>query len=150
MNKQSILIVIVALLVGVGGGFYGGMKYQQNKTLAGGQFGARNFQNLSTEQRQQMGQQGIFRDMTGGQTAGGVAAGKIISRDENSITVELRDGGSKIIFLPESASISKSATGTLEDLIVGLEVMVSGTANSDGTLTAKSINLTPNLPMRME
>lgn len=152
MNK--IIPVVIAVVVVVGGGaFFGGMKYAESKSPRGGfaQADFQNLQNLSPEERQQRIQQlganaGGFRGGSGGnRSGGGFTAGEIISKDDKSVTVKLQDGGSKIIFLSDSTEITKSAKGTLGDLEVGENVSINGTANSDGSVTAQSIQLRPNL-----
>jgi len=72
----------------------------------------------------------------------GFTAGSILSKnDGTSFTVKLSTGGSEIVFLSPSSKIMKSATGTIEDLNVGDQVVVSGTANSDGSITASNVQL---------
>ena len=155
MNK--IIPVVIAVVVVVGGGaFFGGMKYAESKSPRGGfaQADFQNLQNLSPEERQQRLQElganagagfrgGAVGSQRGG--GGGLTSGEIISKDEKSVTVKLQDGGSKIIFLSDSTQITKSATGALSDLEVGKNISVNGTANSDGNVTAQSIQLRPNL-----
>ena len=154
MNKIIPVVIAVAVVVG-GGAFFGGMKYAESKSPRGGfaQADFQNLQNLSPEERQQRLQElganagADFRAGGGrtGQTRGGLTAGEIISKDDKSVTVKLLDGGSKIIFLSDSTEITKSATGALGDLEVGKNISVNGTANSDGSVTAQSIQLRPNL-----
>ncbi len=123
-----------------GGAFYGGMKYAQGKNSRG------SFANLTSEQRQQLGAniggQGGFR---GGQ-GGGAVAGDIISKDSQSITVKMRDGSSKIVFFSDTTEVSKFVAGTSADLAVGKTIIVMGKTNSDGSVTATTIQFRPNLP----
>ncbi len=154
MNKLITIVIAVAVVVG-GGAFYGGMKYAQSKAPQGrlSQTDFQNLQNLSPEERQQRIQQlganagaGFRGGAVGSQRGGGgLTSGEIISKDEKSVTVKLQDGGSKIIFLSDSTQITKSATGALSDLEVGKNISVNGTANSDGSVTAQTIQLRPNL-----
>ncbi len=138
MKKTLLIIFVVAIIVG-GGAFYGGMKYGESKTSQG----------LSQAQRQQRLQQmgtgtaGSFGNRAGNQSGAGFISGDIIAKDNNSITVKLPDGGSKIIFFSDSTEISKFVNGASNDLEVGKTISVNGTTNQDGSLTAKSIQLRP-------
>lgn len=127
--------VAVAVVVG-GGAFFGGMKYAESKAPRG-QFGANNAEGVGDHPGG-----GEFR---GGQRGGGFTTGEILSKDDTSVTVKLQDGGSRIVFLSDSTQISKSVSGTLGDLVVGENVVVSGTANSDGSVTAQSVQLRPQI-----
>ena len=138
------IAVVVAVVVG-SGVFYGGMKYAQ------GRGGRGNFTNLTPEQRQQLMANGSagFRDGAGqgrGGMSGGFTVGEIISKDDKSITIKMPDGGSKIIFYSESTEVTKFTDGNSGDLIVGKTVSVNGSSNQDGSVTAQSIQLRPNLP----
>lgn len=129
MNKT--LLWVIAIIVVGAGAFYGGMKYQQTKKPV---FTARNG-----------AAGGTFLGRTG---AGGnnVVSGVILSEDSNSITVQQRTGGNKIVILPGSAQIGKFVTGTTADLSVGQNVMVVGTGNSDGSVTAQDVQIRPAMP----
>lgn len=145
MNKKNIPVIVVIVIIAGGIGFFGGMKYGQSR----GSVAGRNFQNLTPEQRQQMGQG--FRNSAGvdsrgnknNPAGGGFVNGEIISQDDKSVTVKLRDGGSKIIFFSDTTSISKMADGVPTDLGVGKSITVTGSTNSDGSVTAQSIQIRP-------
>jgi len=129
MKKTILIAVIVAVVVG-GAAFWGGMKYSQ-MTTAGRRTG-----------------QGAFQGAAGGglrgiRTGANFVNGDIISKDDKSITVKDRTGGSKIIFLSNSTEVSKFATGTASDLNIGTSVMANGNTNSDGSITAQSIQIRP-------
>ena len=154
MNKLIAIVIVTAVVVG-GGAFFGGMKYAESKSPQGrvSQADFQNLQNLSPEERQQRLQElganagAGFRGGAGGgqRGGGGLTAGEIIAKDDKSITVKLSDGGSKIVFLSDSTTISKMTDGTKSDLEIGKQVTVNGSANSDGSVTAQSIQLRPNL-----
>jgi hypothetical protein len=133
MNKLIVSVIAVAVVVG-GGSFYGGMKYAENKAVSDRQ-----------QRIQQFGGSGMgFRNGgSGNRTAGGFASGEILSKDDKSITIKMRDGGSKIIFFSDTTEIGKFVNGTSSDLEVGKNVSINGTANSDGSITAQSIQLRP-------
>lgn len=142
MNKLIAIVIATAVVVG-GGAFFGGMKYAENKNPQSrvSQADFQNLQNLSPEERQQRLQGGAGGGQRGARS--GFTAGEIIAKDNKSVTIKLQDGGSKIVFLSDSTEITKSAEGTLNDLEVGKNVSVNGTANSDGSVTAQTIQLRP-------
>jgi hypothetical protein len=133
MNK-NLIIALVVLVLGAGAGFFGGIKYNQAKAAA-----------AQTARRAGAaggaGAGGRFR----GGAGGGFTAEQIISKDSGSITLQVMGGGSKIILIPASSQILKSAQGTTADLTTGQQVVVNGTANSDGSLTAQMIQIRPQM-----
>lgn len=142
MNQNKIVSIIIGVaLVAVGGSFYAGVKYNQSKNPAAtrGASGAGGSFNFS-----QGGGTGGQRGMrgTGGEN-GGIIAGEIISKDDKSVTIKLRDGGSKIIFLSSSTSVMKTVGGATSDIVVGGQITATGNANSDGSITAQSIQIRP-------
>lgn len=142
------IIVAVSFIIAGGGCFYAGMKYDQSKAGASlSNFAQKgNFANLTNEERQarmrQLGANG--GDPANGQRvrmAGGGIAGEIISKDDQSITIKIPDGGSKIILYSDSTQIVKSSSGSKEDLSAGIKIFVNGTASSDGSIAAQSIQI---------
>ena len=140
MNIQKTTLGIGAVVI-AGVFFWGGMVYGQGKSVAS-TTGSQNFSTQGGQLRGGVaganGAQRSARIMNGG------AVGSIVAKDTTSITVALRDGGSKIVFLSPKTAISKTTDGVAGDLAVGKEVSVNGTPNSDGSITAQSIQLRPN------
>jgi hypothetical protein len=130
--KKNILIIVVVIILGVvmGGSFYGGMVYGKNQK-----------NNIRNFQQGNGNMQGFGNRQQGG--VSGLIIGDIISKDDKSITVKLRDGGSKIIFYSNITQINKMATGTADDFAIGTLVSVSGITNSDGSVTAQSVQIRP-------
>ncbi len=140
-NNNLIIAAVIALVVGGGAGFFGGMKYQQSQTTAARAAGGPGAAGLA----------GRGTGARGTGAAGGSAmrpvVGQILSQDATSITVKLADGSSKIVLLPSSATYSKTSTGAKTDLKVGDQVGVFGATNSDGSVTAQSVQENPNFGM---
>ena len=137
MNK-TIGVIVGVLLVGIGG-FYFGIKYEGNKSPAtsGG----------TGRFAQTAGIGGVGGRGGRGGNAGGFVSGSILAKDETSITVKLRDGGSKIVFLSGTTPVMKMVAGALGDIVVGGEVSVMGTPNADGSVNAESVQIKPSLKM---
>lgn len=128
MKKQLLVIIVIIVLLAVGGGsFYGGMLYGKSQNIRPAGFPSSfngNMQGLGTK------------------NGSNFISGEIISKDSNSITLQLpNNSGSKIIFYSSATQISKSATGTSEDLAVGTSVSVTGITSSDGSVAAQSIQI---------
>ena len=134
-NKTTIIACLLCGLVFGVGGFYGGMKYQQSKVSSRGGFMMQG--NFNGQK------QGAGTNLRGanGNAGAGMANGEIIAKDEKSITVKLRDGGSKIIFYSTSTQVKKIIDGAAADLEIGKQATISGTSNQDGSITAQAIQM---------
>ena len=136
---------IIAVVVAGAGAFYGGVVYGKSKSG----------KNLTLGQRQAFGANGaggMQKNGTGMAAGGNRAAGggfvngDIIAKDDKSVTVKSADGGSKIVFLSDATKIMKLVDGSTADLEMGKNVMITGTTNSGGSLTAQSIQLRTDMP----
>lgn len=139
MNKQSLIIgIVIAVIVGVGG-FYGGTIYAKSQASSA---------------------QGSARSgFAGGQAAGGGAArqggnasgfnrggmttGDVVSNDGTTMVVSLASGGSKNILLSSSTQYLVLSKATAGDVKQGTAVIISGTPNADGSITATMVQVRP-------
>lgn len=138
-NKKIVLGVVVCLAI-AGLSFWGGMKYENTKSssdkMANRSPGEFNFNQNGASR---MGQN------TRGGMGGGLVSGEVISMDDKSMTIKLRDGGSKIVFFSPSSKVEKTVDGVIADVAIGKSVMITGTANPDGSVSATSIQMRPAL-----
>lgn len=141
-NKKIILGVGICLVVAALS-FYGGVSYGKSRV------DTKSFGN-----RQGFTQGGFNQNGSGkmvGQNSrmmgGGFTSGEIISKDDKSITIKLRDGGSKIVLVPQTVKVEKTVDGAASDVLVGKSVMVTGTTNPDGSVSASSVQIRPDSQM---
>ena len=130
MNKTLTGAIVAVIIVG-GVSFYAGSVYGKSQVPAAsarGQFG---------------GPGGIAGARTGARGAGGFTTGQILSKDATSMTVQMSDGSTKIVLFSTSTQVMKTATGSVNDLSTGTDVVVTGTSNSDGSVTAQSVQVRP-------
>ena len=133
MSKTNKIISgVIILLFIVGGAFYGGMLYGKNQAATAATAARASFTGRAGR--------------TG--TGAGFTTGTVLSNDGTSITLQLpaSTGGSKIILYSSATQVFKTTAGTAKDLAVGTSVSVTGTTNSDGSVTAQSIQIRPNKP----
>ncbi len=126
MKNNIVMTVIVALVVAAAA-FFGGIQYEKSKTPI-------------TSQSQTRG--GQFRQRAAnGETP---LRGQVISLDNNNLTVKLSDGSSKVVLLTGKTTFDKQATASASDVKSNDQVLILGTTNSDGSVTAMSVQLNPN------
>ncbi|HVY72876.1 MAG TPA: hypothetical protein VG984_02415 [Candidatus Paceibacterota bacterium] len=129
----TIIIVAVA-----GASFWSGMAYAHSKTSARGQFGMTQFGG-GTRFGMGMGTGGA------GMRGGGIAQGEIVNATGPNLTIKLQNGSTQLVVLGSSTSVQKSVLGTTSDLTSGQNVIVTGTTNSDGSITAQSVQIRPSI-----
>lgn len=129
--KYNLTTTIVVAVIAIAAGFFAGTKYQAKTPT-------------SNATRGQFAQGQTRGNGTARFADGGQVNGTILSADSSTITVKLQDGSSKIVVLGSNTAINKSVAGSASDLTVGARVLVIGTANNDGSVTAQDIQLNPN------
>jgi hypothetical protein len=136
MNSTTKIIIGALLIIAIAG--YGGFKFGQSRS-----FGNRQNQLGAAGA---FGSQGMMKSGVRGGAGfgGGMVVGDIIKKDNERITLKLRDGGSKIIWFATSTEVSKMTTGSIGDLAIGKNITVNGMANADGSVIAKTIQLRSN------
>ncbi|MGC9599224.1 MAG: hypothetical protein ABSE18_02450 [Minisyncoccia bacterium] len=125
VKKYIVHIVwfVVAIVAFVGGMYYG-------KATASPSFAGRGAFASSTRS-------GTGRTGSGG----GFVTGSIISKDAQSLTVQLANGNSEVVFYSSSTSVIKPSAASVSDLTPGTSVIIGGTQNSDGSVTAQTIQV---------
>lgn len=129
--------IIIGALVIVVIAFFGGVKYGQSGN-----------QSASTAQNR-AGQFAAFSGMRGARTGNGnsgLISGNIIAKGSDNISIKLSDGSSKIALYSPATAIEKTVSGGTGDLATGTYVVVTGTANSDGSISANNIQIRPIRP----
>jgi hypothetical protein len=126
VNKNLIIVGVIAAVIFGAGGFFAGIKYQQLRRTA-------LFNQMDNRNGQGQVRGTNFRPVNG----------EIINTDDKSITVKMQDGSSKIVLFSDQTQINQATTAAKSDLKTGQIVAVFGTSNSDGSVTAQSIQLNP-------
>jgi hypothetical protein len=127
-NKKAVCIIIAAAMILVYVSYSAG--YQKGKKITFSQGPGSGFSGANSMRNR----------------GAGIINGDVTSKDETSMTVRGRDGSSKIVLYSGTTQIMKSTTGTSSDVAVGTQVMIQGKTNSDGSITAQSIQIRPEMP----
>lgn len=145
ISVQVPVLVVVALVI-AGGSFYGGITYAKTTVKKSSVNAA------AAQFRQGMGagagavgagmRQGGARTFGAG-GMGGFVNGEVASKTNSGFTVKLRDGGSKVVVVASSTTIGKMASGSIDDISEGTGIVVTGTSNSDGSITATTVQIRP-------
>lgn len=132
--KKFLPIIIIALIVVGASAFYAGNKYgavqKNNRSMISGNKG------------------GIFlgngeRRGAGAPDKGSLVRGQVISKNTSTITIKLDNGGSKVVLYSTSTLVRQTVQTTVDQIQPGENVTVTGAANSDGSVTANSIQMVP-------
>ncbi len=131
MKKPTKIIISIVVAAGL---FYGGFAYGQS--ISGGSQTASSAYGGARATRT-----GSTTSTAGGGFGGSmVTSGTVVSSDSSSVTIALKSG-SVVAFYSTSTPITMTTSGTPNDITDGANITVIGTANSDGSVTANSIQL---------
>ena len=126
MKNNYVVTVVVAIIVGIGA-FFVGSHFASSQTPQNAGQGGNRF---------------LTRNGSGTRTFNGTV-GTIVSISGNSLTVQTPDGSSKVVFFDPSVQVTKTVPGAVTDLKSGTTVLITGSTNADGSLTAQSIQIRP-------
>jgi len=148
MNRTvKIVVTVLGALVLLAGSFYGGTlfgKQQAQAALPEG-FRDRVMRLAPGEEAPEAAGQRQFGQAGGGPSsasAGGLV-GQIEEIDGSSLVVTGFDGQKTTVQATETTLIEKYASVTVADLVAGEQVVISGSQNEDGSITARSIQVAP-------
>jgi len=145
MNRIVAIVLGVLVVAGIAAGsFYGGMVYGKNQAQADstalGEAGG------MPSGRGQFGTP-PSDGAQGGQFAGrqgGMLFGEIQSIGNGELTVTDQNGEPIQVIVADTTLIQKQAEVTLADLEIGETVVVSGNRADDGSITARSLQVSPD------
>lgn len=139
MNGKTIGMTVGIAALCAGLGFYGGMQYQKTQRPAG----FAQFRNGTMPGVGGVGTRGSGTAGAGRQMGFRPVRGEIIAQDDKSITIKQADNTSTIVLVSDNTEVSKSEAVGVTALSKGTQVAAFGTQNSDGSITAQSIQLNP-------
>lgn len=125
MQKNIIVVGVVALLIGIAGGYFGGQALTPKRPAG---------------EARGVGANGQFRQATSGPRN---TFGQIQDINADRLTLKTRDGSSQIILLTSDTTYEKTASATQSDFQTGASVVINGKANPDGSVTATSVQTAP-------
>ena len=132
-KKQWVSVAITSIIIAgtfTGIGYKIGIRKSGSLGPINGQFQGRGAM---------MGGQGRGMGMRGN----GNVAGTVINQDATTITLSLPQGGSRTVLITPTTTILKTAPGTMNDIQKDSFLMVSGTSNADGSISATTLSLRP-------
>ena len=133
MKRNQMIGGVILLFVVAGGSFYAGKSMASTATPTGARtagFAASG--------------SGFAGRAGGARGGGGFTGGTIVSTATGSISIKQQNGSStEIVLLSPTTQILKQVAGTAADLTTGTTMTVTVASNSDGSMTATSVQIRP-------
>ncbi|HNW19905.1 MAG TPA: hypothetical protein PLA53_01620 [bacterium] len=113
-----------------------------------GRLSGRGNANMALANRRQAGPMAVGqRQGFGNQNTQNQIIGQIDKITDNQLAIKLIDGGSRLLMLPSEAVITKTASATSADLVVGQSITASG-AEEGGVVLVKTLQINQAEPPR--
>jgi hypothetical protein len=133
-TKKLTIVWIIIAVAALAGGFLWGKSVGTSSSTTAARTGAGRFAYGSSTSAF-AGRAGL-----GGSTGAG-AAGQVLSINADSLTLQLANGNSENVFFSSSTQVIVPTPTSISSVQTGTMVMVVGTTNSDGSVTASTIQL---------
>ena len=147
MNRVVKIVLGVILVAAIAAGsFYGGMVYGQGQAQAsfpvpGSDMGDWVASGQGMPAGMSQGMSGASDPRGSGNARGGMLSGEIVSIDDGHLTVKDSSGQEIQVLVTDSTLIQKQADVTVADLAEGETVIVSGSQGTDGSITARMVQV---------
>lgn len=138
-KKLTVIWVIIAVAA-LAGGFFWGKSVGATSTTAASRTGSGRFA-LGSSTAGFAGRTGFG---VSGAAGGGFAVGQVLSLGSDSLVLQLANGNSENVFFSSSTQVIVPQPAPISSVQTGTMVMVTGTTNSDGSVTASTIELRGN------
>jgi pectate lyase len=130
INKQIITSSLISIIVAGSIGYY---------------VGSHRASTAANMRQGMMGQAGLgARGGFARGANGGMVNGSVVSLTDNVLTLKARDGGSRVILFTAGTKVTKSVDGARTDVKDGVNVVILGTQNTDGSITAETVQIRPD------
>jgi len=147
MNKTlQIIVGLIVLIAVAAGSFYAGTVYAQQQQTANRAAQLASRQGQNPNQNIDNADGNAARNQQGGRLGnqgGGGTAGQIQEIDGDTLIVTTRNGNQIKVLVTDTTLIEKYASASTTDLEIGETLVISGSKNEDGSITARSLQVAP-------
>lgn len=135
ISKSNVAIAgVLTAAVFFGAGYFSAGLFNKSGLPNGGQFMVTGVN----------GQRSNLQRMGNRNTMGGFINGELVKKDASSLSIKQRDGNMKLVLVTSSTKAMKMTESNLGEFAIGQQIMVTGSSNSDGSLTAQTVQIRPD------
>ena len=147
MNRTlQIIVGLIVLIAVAAGSFYAGTVYAQQQQTANRAAQLANRQGQAPNLNINNADGNAARNQQGGRLGnqgGGGTFGQIDEIDGDTLIVTTRNGNQIKVLVTGTTLIEKYASVSATDLEIGETLVISGSKNEDGSITARSLQVAP-------